>query len=252
MICQLCKVEKRLIRRSHIIPDFMYNGLFNEKHFIADIDLTGKRNTRLYPNGYYDSNILCKECDNILIGRLESYAKVVLFGGKGKRSDYHKIDQEIDVLGNKILHVKNIDYKRFKLFLLSVLWRASISKQEIFRHVNLGSHEDIIRKMIYDSNPGDENVYSMGIFLFTPNDICPTKFITNPFPIEYDENKSYIFTINGMVINYKIYGEKDMDIYNRLMIRKDNSMEIIVLNDKSSVDYLDTYMQGNFRYKNSK
>jgi hypothetical protein len=251
MICQLCKTEKRLIRRSHIIPDFMYNGLFNEKHFIADFDLTGKRDTRLYPNGFYDSNILCKECDNILIGRLESYAKVVLFGGKGKRSDYHEIAQEIDIFGNKILHVKNIDYKRFKLFLLSVLWRASISKQEIFRHVNLGCHEDIIRKMIYDSNPGNESEYPMSILLFTPNDICPTEFITNPFPVGNDENISYIFTINSMIINYKIFGGKDMEIYNRLMIRKSNSMEIIIMNAKSSVDYLDTYMQSNFRYKNS-
>jgi len=249
MICQLCKSEKKLIRRSHIIPDFMYEGLFNEKHFIADFDLTGQRDMKLYPNGYYDSNILCENCDNILIGRLESYAKIVLFGGIGKRSNFHKVEQEVDLLGNKILHVNNIDYKRFKLFLLSVLWRASISKQNVFRHVKLSSHEEIIRRMIFESNPGNEKEYPMGIYLFTPNDICPTKFITNPFPVGNNDNLSYIFTINGLTINFKIYGEDDMDIYNRLMIKKNNTMEILVMNKESTIGFIDTYMKGRFRYE---
>lgn len=248
MICQLCKNDKILIRRSHIIPNFMYEGLFNEKHFIADFDLIGDRGTRFQPNGYYDSNLLCEECDNVLIGRLENYAKIILFGGEGKFSDYHRIEQEVDVLGNTILHIKNIDYQRFKLFLLSVLWRASLSKQKIFRHVNLGNHEEIIRKMIYDSNPGLESEYPIGILLFTPNDICPTKFIANPFPVENEGNLSYIFTINGMIINFKLSGNGELEIYDRLMIKSNNTMDIVVMNEKSSIEYLDIYMKGKFRY----
>jgi len=248
MICQLCKKERKLIRQSHIIPDFMYKGLFNDKHFIAKFNLTGKCDTKLYPNGYYDSDILCENCDNILIGRLESYAKIVLFGGKRKRSNFHEIEQEVDIWSNKMLHVRNVDYKRFKLFLLSVLWKASISKQDIFKHVELGCHEEIIRKMILDSNPGNENEYPIGIFLLTPNDICPTNFITSPFPVGDFDNLSYIFTINGMLINFKIFGEGYMDIYNRLMIRENNTMEVLVLNKEFTVDFLDKIMKGKFRY----
>lgn len=248
MVCRLCKSEKKLIKRSHIIPDFMYKGLFNDKHFIADFDLTGVRQTRFYPNGYYDSNILCADCDNRIIGGLENYAKMILFGGKGRPENYHLVEQEIDVLGNRILHVKNIDYKRFKLFVLSIIWRASISKQSAFQHVNLEKDEEKIRKMIFDLNPGDENEFPFGIILFAPNDICPTQFITNPFPVADNGNLSFIFTLNGMVINYKVSGDGDMDIYNRLKIKENNTIDIIILNQESTVGYIDTYMKGKFRY----
>ena len=130
----------------------MYNGLFNEKHFIAPVDLAEQKVKKFRPTGFYDSNILCKECDNEIIGKLESYSRIVLRGGKGKPESYPRIERKINQLNQKYLHLINIDYTKFKLFLLSIIWRASISKQKISESVNLGAHEKIIGEMIYNNN----------------------------------------------------------------------------------------------------
>ncbi len=93
MNCKLCTYDKKLLKSSHIIPDFMYYGLFDEKHFIAPIDLIEFKRKKLLPAGFYDYDILCKECDNEVIGKLESYSKIVLYGGKGKVENYPKVEK---------------------------------------------------------------------------------------------------------------------------------------------------------------
>lgn len=68
MNCKLCAQDKPLLKCSHIIQDFMYNGLFDEKHFFAQLDLIDFKRKRMLPSGVYDSNILCKNCDSKIIG----------------------------------------------------------------------------------------------------------------------------------------------------------------------------------------
>src|SRR5439155_837633 len=56
--------------------------------------------------------------------------------------------------------ITGLDYRPFKLCLLSILWRASIAKQALFSHVQLGSkHERTIRQMLIEDDPGPEDLY---------------------------------------------------------------------------------------------
>ena len=43
---------------------------------------------------------------------------------------------------------RNYEYNKFKLFSLSLLWRASISSHEIFVNASLGKYEDKLRKIL--------------------------------------------------------------------------------------------------------
>lgn len=79
MFCKLCLHEKRLLKKSHIIPDFMYRELFNEKHRLIWFRSDSLKAARDVPSGEYEPNILCESCDNKVIGSLEDYAKKVLF-----------------------------------------------------------------------------------------------------------------------------------------------------------------------------
>jgi hypothetical protein len=58
--------------------------------------------------------------------------------------------------------INGLDYAMFKLFHLSVLWRAGVSTREEFRNVKLGSHEDVIRQMLLRDDPGARQVSSLG------------------------------------------------------------------------------------------
>lgn len=227
----------------------MYRGLFDENHFIAPLDLIELKKKKLLPTGYYDSDILCEDCDNKILGNLESYASIVIWGGKGNPDNYPKYEGKINQLNQKFLHVTNIDYTKFKLFLLSIIWKASISKNKIFNSVSLGDHEESIRKMIIENNPSSNEDYQVGMFLLTKNNRRPTKLIANPICIKKDKCLIYHFLINGLIFNYKIQGETDKELYDQISIKENNTLDVFIFNEKDSIEYLDTYLKKKLRYK---
>lgn len=249
MNCKLCHIDKPLIKKSHIIPDFMYQGLFNEKHFIAPVYLKEMKVGKMKPTGFYDSDILCADCERKIIGKLESYAKLVLWGGKGNPNKFQKLISANTHEGNNLLYFENIEYTKFKLFLLSILWRASISKQKIFNQVNLGEHEEVIRKMIIENDSKTENDYSVGIMLLKENKITPTKFIVDPIKIEEFETLTYVFIVNGIVIDYNISGNAFNNIFDAIKIKENNTMNILLFSDKESIEYVDSILKQKLRYK---
>jgi hypothetical protein len=52
-----------------------------------------------------------------------------------------------------------IDYRQFKLFVLSIFWRASIAQGSFFRRVDLGPYEPIFRQCLISEDPLDELSY---------------------------------------------------------------------------------------------
>jgi hypothetical protein len=52
-----------------------------------------------------------------------------------------------------------IDYQKFKLFHLSILFRTGVSTKPAFSQVVLGSHEEEIRRMLWNDDPGDDTHY---------------------------------------------------------------------------------------------
>ena len=183
--CKLCKEEKKLVKESHIIPGFMYNhsGLFDEDHKIVKVTVPSDSEKPFYgkkiSQGEYEAGLLCEECENRVIGStLEGYAKRIIFGGQVRDSE-KPIFTKKQFSGNKTVTLcENIDYHKFKLFLLSILWRGSIAKREYFKEIALGYHEKKIRKMIIDNNPMEVSNYPIIIYFFTDN--LSSKIISQP------------------------------------------------------------------------
>lgn len=69
--CRLCLQEKELINNSHIIPDFLYRDLYDEKHTMIRTDGLDLKSARRIQTGEKEGGILCKECDNEIIGSLD-------------------------------------------------------------------------------------------------------------------------------------------------------------------------------------
>lgn len=250
MLCKLCNTEKELIKRSHIIPDFLYHGLFNETHFIATIELEDFKNRKRIPTGVYDKHLLCRDCDNRIIGRFESYARNVLLGCKGNIETQPIIEQRINQLNRKYLHVKNINYSKFKLFLLSILWRASISEQNFFKSIKLSvEHETAIGKMILDNNPKSVNDYPIGLFLFEENTSFNTKLIASPIKIENTKMLSYVFLINGLSIHYKIHGDNDDEFFTQIGLKETGEIDVYIYDEENGKKYFDNYLGYKLRYK---
>ena len=155
--CKLCRNDRKL-HKSHIIPEFMYKSMYDENNRFYCISSISKKANTQRQKGDWD-RLLCSDCEQH-ISKYERYASLLLKGGTriGIRQRKH------------VIEVSSVDYKLFKLFQLSILWRASISSRPIFKEVSLGdNHEEIIRNMLLNDDPGKSYKYGC-IMLATMHD----------------------------------------------------------------------------------
>lgn len=205
----------------------MYQELYDENHKIIRISTKEPDTFTTQPTGEYDSNILCAVCDNIKIGQLEDYASKVLYGGKlsaGNQPKFSAYRNQHDIVHTL---VENILYSEFKLFLLSVLWRASISSREYFNKVNLSPYEEELRLMILNKD-AKEPVNFPCIIMTLRNDLERSKELhLQPVRSRRKSGSIYPFVISGTlyvfyVPNYS--GPKELkDFY----INKSNEMKVL-------------------------
>lgn len=243
MKCRLCLQEKELIGTSHIIPNFMYKELFDKNRKIVETNLFNFNEAKYRPTGIYDKHILCKECDTKLIGGLESYAARVLYD----RGKFEVEREEDDSIVNLML--KGINYKKFKLFLVSILWRASISEQALFKEIKLGTrYEETARKMIYEDSPGNREDFSTCILGLESSENLVIKAIVAPRRMKADGNTSYMFYINGLFYWFNVSSYNIQDVFRRVSINEDNELTIGILKGKFGEDFLDSFLGRKLRF----
>lgn len=160
--CKLCLQERELCKESHIIPSFLYKFLYGPNHLLVYLHQNGPQ---FKYNGEYESNILCKECDEGILGKLDDYAAKFIHNGFRT-----KINPRLEIIDSRQCCViekdPNYDYSRFKLFLLSLLWRGSISSRPFFQNLKLDLEvEEKLRLMIKHSQPGEPDEYACFMYL---------------------------------------------------------------------------------------
>lgn len=185
--CKLCKENKELIN-SHIIPELFYRYLYDSSSRALEISNTPFK-VIPFQKGHREY-MLCSDCDQ-RIGRLEKYIADLW------RNDFPKTITE------NIVTIYGVDYKKFKLFHLSILWRASLSNLHMFRHVKLGPHEEKIRTMLLNDDPGQPDQYSfLPSIQYMEENIIHT--IVEPVSSKKDGFTFYKFYFGGVVWHYII------------------------------------------------
>ena len=132
-ICRLCLKEAKLMR-SHIFPDHLYRDVRDDDNRFVGIMNTGR--TQLRQQGMWD-HLFCHDCEQLLSREYENYF-----------ADFWLNNTALPDEATGEVSIRGIDYKKFKLYHLSILFRASVATQPSFAHVNLGPHEDSMRKLI--------------------------------------------------------------------------------------------------------
>jgi len=154
----------------------MYQDLFDEKHRYHEVQVNNtyplKSKTR--QSGVYEPDILCRNCDNKKLGNLETYASQALHGGIELTIENGAINS------SKYIRIAGLDYSKFKLFLLSIWWRASISSLPVFQDVDLREHEEIIRNKLLAEEPGSAEEYPCAIFTYLHHNNDYHKIIAEP------------------------------------------------------------------------
>ncbi len=154
MGCKLCGFEKPL-QLSHIIPEFFYKAIYDEKHRIFPRMGGGPLKAWPLQKGIRE-RLLCWDCEQKL-SPYEKYNRGVLFGGT---------EIAVQQRGNTLV-LSGLMYEKIRIFYLSILWRMSVAKgHRMWRNVQLGPHEEKIRSMILCEEPGQP--YEYGFYCVVP------------------------------------------------------------------------------------
>jgi hypothetical protein len=82
-----------------------------------------------------------------------------------------RLPVRVDQQAANLLSATGFDYRRFKLFHLSILWRASIATLADFGAVELGEHAESLRRMILAGDAGSASMYPVaGTLIVRPGD----------------------------------------------------------------------------------
>jgi len=60
-----------------------------------------------------------------------------------------------------VIQIAGFGYTTFKLFHLSILWRASVAAHDAFNAVSLGPYQEKLKQMLLNKDPGPVNHYPM-------------------------------------------------------------------------------------------
>lgn len=189
MNCRLCDQPKPLCN-SHIIPEFCYRPLYDEKHKAVEVRNAPPKEGKLQ-KGFREA-LLCEDCERFFNDEYEKYFKHTWYdaGACPARPD------------QPVIRIDGLDYSRFKLFHLSVLWRASVTTREEFGAVSLGPHESVIRSMLRAKDPGPASRYNFVVQLLHLDGQIMHQAIMPPGTSREHGARVYTLVFAGCAWNY--------------------------------------------------
>lgn len=170
-LCKLCGKLAEL-RRSHILPEFLFKPLYDEVHRYHVLNSRPDIKAKFAQKGISEQ-LLCDSCEGA-ISKYEAYAASVMGGDEGIRLNWN----------NGAIEVSGLEYHRFKLFLISILWRASVSNLDFFKMVQLGPHAEKLRLMLLAGEAGEPDRYGCMIFPVRHGEDQLPDLMVSPEPIK--------------------------------------------------------------------
>lgn len=220
MVCKLCKQDKEL-QESHIIPKFIYKPLRDDKNRIQRLSIIeheNKKYKKLKPiQDGLKERLLCFDCEQLLNNKYEKYFKTAWF-------DENKCPVPIS---DERVTVTGLDYLKFKLFHLSVLFRASVSSLPEFKCVNLGKHDDVLRDILIKEEYLPETKYPIVCHAITKSENeVQFGLVTSPFRLRQPNGyNSYGFCFAGCVWYYIVDG-RETSCFSDFMLRSNGGLNI--------------------------
>ncbi|MDN3640372.1 hypothetical protein QWY82_16375 [Simiduia curdlanivorans] len=109
-----------------------------------------------------------------------------------------------EVVGYKI---RNIDYSLLKQFVLSMLWRASISDSYYYKKVKLGPLENKVKELVWNKDIGSVDEFSFVLAKFQDTGTV-SKTMLDPHQERWWGRRYYRFYLSGYVLYVKADSQK--------------------------------------------
>lgn len=194
MKCKLTGTENNGVE-AHIIPKSFYRIDPDEKLPTKLVSDAKDHFPKRVPKGIYDKTIVTIEGEQVF-KEWDDYAARLLIAQKDEL-------EPLQHSGNLFAYqLPKYDYKKLKLFFLSVLWKASASSQKFFENVDLGPHETPIRNALLAGDPQDSDWYSVCIAKWSGDE--NGYGILSPSRARYDSVNYYRIYLESYIVYLKI------------------------------------------------
>jgi hypothetical protein len=210
MICHGLNCRCETLIDAHIIPKAFGRFIRGQE---ANVKLTPERVSEANPQlGEYDPDILCATCDNVL-GLDDEYAIEIC---KRFQTDHRRMAQDI-------FEMPHVDCERFCKFILSVLWRASISRRRSFTSVNLGPYENRAREVVFGAKPlSGIRAFEVLIQRYRSASIDTTGLYFHPVRRPFGQLNAYGFGLAGFRIVAKLDNRLFPEEFRPMVINRAN------------------------------
>jgi hypothetical protein len=139
--CQICSDEISSDNRceAHLFPSSLVKELKASEDASFLVKLTDGLKKGFSRKGVYDDSILCRSCDNEILGPYDIEMKKALFSTNPIVSK---------VNDGAILRLRGVDLKRLYLFVVSTVWRFHVSNRPEAKGIDLQDLADDFCDMI--------------------------------------------------------------------------------------------------------
>ena len=203
LICKLCQKQAKL-RNSHILPEFFYQNLYDKdvKRFNTykiNLDKPENLKKRIEQKGIREY-LLCQDCETLL-SKYERYAAETLYSKNLKNKAYVINSKETPDQKKFTYDYAGFDYKLFKIFLLSLLWRIIIS--DAFKTPNFNfENTESLRLAILNQDPLKYDQFGCLVqFKFYTKKLLVKGFILSPY-MTGENNEILNIFVDGYLFSF--------------------------------------------------
>ena len=168
-----------------------------------------KRKVTHHQKGFREY-LLCQKCETYL-SKSEDYVRRFLYGGTG-----YYVRQE-----GPISFLSGLNYHHIRICFLSILWRMSVSTLPVFKAVDLGPHEEHIRRMLHEDDAGEPHEYGFWAVVPIIEKTFFADWILEPDWTRFENHRLYRAVVGGILYCFVVSDELWPTPHPHLLIQKD-------------------------------
>lgn len=198
--CRLCGDSNVHLCKSHIVPEFLYKDLYNEKRYMLALREPNSpgRVRQMKWTGVWE-RLFCQSCEKHFN---ESFEMPFL-----KQWEPKPFPNRCEFF--RTYHI-TVDYESFRLFHLSILFRASVSTNLFFEEVKLGQHESCLKSLLLSCDPGEPEQFQLaGSIVIDPKSAKILPIITRPTQFRYNSQRYFTMVYGGVEWWIKLSSHKE-------------------------------------------
>lgn len=229
ILCPLCsKNVDSLHRRSHLVPEWMYKDMYNEKRKLINVNLS-KEFVKKEQKGIYDE-IICRDCESIS-QEYDRYASLLLTERSPNAKEHSEVIRKYqEVNGNsrplKYSFWSNLDFLKYQKFLFVCVLRAYFSSLKKGKPLLVEKHFKGILDLYNSEDRIDDSSYPILTIKYSNTD-GSDNVVFLPFTNRKDGHYFIEFTGAGYGFSVYVSSHKKPSYIENLSLKKNGSMYMI-------------------------